>query len=298
MAAVGVFPKHSRVAIVFQAMAKIEHVSDTALMVAACRAFETGRPDGLIRDPFAERLAGEKGMAIARNAAALEWMCFGVGIRSRFIDELLTSALSSGTVRTVLNLGAGLDTRPWRLDLPSDLRWIEVDFNDMLEYKAERLLDEQPRCTLEQMPADLSVASDRERVLGAVGDPPALMITEGLLMYLSRRALAAISSESAAKSHVCWWIFDVSSRELMRRAHGDLIRDIESVRAEDHLTGREILDVALSDGWKMDQFRSYARDAVKMAQNRIIKMAASLERRTRRPPHDDPSGVYLFCRES
>ena len=58
-------------------MQKIEHVSDTALMVAACRALETERADGLIRDPFAERLAGAKGMRIAHGASALEWMCFG-----------------------------------------------------------------------------------------------------------------------------------------------------------------------------------------------------------------------------
>ena len=38
--------------------AQIENVSDTALMVAACRALETERPDGLVRDPFARRLAG------------------------------------------------------------------------------------------------------------------------------------------------------------------------------------------------------------------------------------------------
>ncbi|MBZ5621004.1 MAG: class I SAM-dependent methyltransferase [Acidobacteriia bacterium] len=49
---------------------QIVHVSDTALMVAACRAMETVRPDGLVRDPFAGRLAGARGMAIARALPA------------------------------------------------------------------------------------------------------------------------------------------------------------------------------------------------------------------------------------
>lgn len=42
---------------------EIIHVSDTALMVAACRAHETELEDAFVRDPFAARLAGERGLA-------------------------------------------------------------------------------------------------------------------------------------------------------------------------------------------------------------------------------------------
>ncbi len=51
---------------------QIGHVSETALMVAAWRAMETGREDGLLRDPYAEQLAGERGMAIAASASLFE----------------------------------------------------------------------------------------------------------------------------------------------------------------------------------------------------------------------------------
>jgi methyltransferase (TIGR00027 family) len=274
-------------------MEKIEHVSDTALMVAACHALETARPDGFTRDPFAARLAGERGMAIARGESAIEWMCFGIGLRSRFIDDLIIAVLRQGRVETVVNLGAGLDSRPWRLDLPTGLRWIESDFNEMLEYKSVQLADERPRCTLQQIAADLSLPLDGDRVFQAVGNRPALMITEGLLMYLPRPALVALSSEAAIKSGIRAWIFDVSSKELMRRAHGDMLRDIENVRASDHLTGREIIDAAVSHGWKIDEFRTYARDAIEIAQDRVLTLAGSVEHMPDPLPEDDPSGVYL-----
>src|SRR5262245_29766398 len=87
----------------------ITHVSDTALMVAACRARETARQDGLIRDPFAERLAGERGAAILNGLRRTERLCFGVGIRSRFLDELVMHVVRDHGVRTVFSLGAGLD---------------------------------------------------------------------------------------------------------------------------------------------------------------------------------------------
>jgi O-methyltransferase involved in polyketide biosynthesis len=112
---------------------QIKHVSDTALMVAACRAIETEGEDGLVRDPFAERLAGERGMAIARSMQFLDVMSFVVGLRARIMDGLIIDLVQSGQVKIVANLGAGLDTRPWRLDLPPELCWIEADFEDILE---------------------------------------------------------------------------------------------------------------------------------------------------------------------
>src|SRR5690349_6566052 len=112
---------------------EINHVSDTALMTAACRALETESEDGFVHDPFAARLAGERGFAILSALPYPEMMRFGLGIRSRFLDELLLETLASGRVATVLSVGCGLDTRPWRLALPSQLRWIEVDFADVLD---------------------------------------------------------------------------------------------------------------------------------------------------------------------
>jgi len=275
-------------------MGKIEHVSDTALMVAAIRAIENDRPDGLIRDPFASLLAGEKGMSIARAASALEWMCLGLGGRTRFIDELILRVLNETSVRTVVNLGAGLDTRPWRMDLPDDLRWIEVDFPAMLDYKASRLAGRQPRCRLERMPADVSSPAERARILDAVGKSPALMITEGLLMYLSRQTVSALASEPLDRSGVRWWIFDLSAIGLMRRSHGDIVQAIEAVRAEDHLDAAQILEVALAARWKAAAFRSYARDIAALAWERVARIMQSAGTPADPPQSNDPSGIYLL----
>src|SRR5882672_6611311 len=112
---------------------EITHVSDTALMVAACRAHETELEDAYIRDPFAARLAGERGVAILNALPQANVLRFGLAIRTRFVDELLLEALTAPehSIKTVLSVGCGLDTRPWRLDLAADLRWIEIDFADM-----------------------------------------------------------------------------------------------------------------------------------------------------------------------
>src|SRR6202142_4564519 len=95
---------------------RIQHVSDTALMVAACRAIETARADGLVRDPFAERLAGPRGDAILRGITGWQLTCFGIGVRTRFLDDLVVETIVRENSEVVLSVGAGLDTRPWRLE--------------------------------------------------------------------------------------------------------------------------------------------------------------------------------------
>jgi O-methyltransferase involved in polyketide biosynthesis len=47
-------------------------------------------------------------------------------IRTVIIDDRIKLAIGEG-VDTILNLGAGLDTRPYRMDLPKTLRWVEFD---------------------------------------------------------------------------------------------------------------------------------------------------------------------------
>src|SRR5262249_27362210 len=136
----------------------INNVSDTALLVAGCRAIESDKPHALVRDPFAARLAGERGLAMFQALPHPEISGFGIALRTRFVDELLLEAVASSGVKTVLSLGAGLDTRPWRLDLRSTLRWIEVDFSAMLDYKNALLRGEQPRCRLERLSVDVTNA--------------------------------------------------------------------------------------------------------------------------------------------
>src|SRR5580692_642368 len=103
----------------------IQDVSETALMVAMWRARENEHPKPLFRDPFAAKLAGERGRQIIaglpkRRAFMSHWM---MAIRTAIIDEMIRKAIAEG-VDTILNLGAGLDTRPYRMDLPGDLLWI------------------------------------------------------------------------------------------------------------------------------------------------------------------------------
>ena len=123
----------------------IRNVSDTALWVAIYRAQETERPDALFNDPYARRLGGERGEAIARTMPRGAWPMV---VRTAVMDEIVLRCVQQG-VATVLNLAAGLDARPYRLPLPESLRWLHVDLPDMVDYFRTQMAAEKPRCAIE-----------------------------------------------------------------------------------------------------------------------------------------------------
>lgn len=279
-----------------QPRGEISHVSDTALMVAACRALEFDAPDGFVRDPFAARLAGERGMAMLRALPQPEMMRFGIGVRSHFMDELLLETLASEKIATVLCLGCGLDTRPWRLEVPADLRWIEVDFAAMLDYK-NRLMSETPRCRREFIAADANDAAQRRNIYMAAGTAPALMITEGFLMYLPAATVEAIASEAWQERGIAHWISDITTTAFMKAISMNMPQSVRNMQAPDCLNGEQILENIRRQGWRTAARRSYITDMA-FAMERAQRMMGDRPRPGGPAPvsPDDPTGVHRFTR--
>ena len=67
----------------------IRNISDTARWVAAYRAMETERPDALFHDPYARRLAGEKGAEIADAMPFQGKTMWPFTMRTYLIDEFI-----------------------------------------------------------------------------------------------------------------------------------------------------------------------------------------------------------------
>lgn len=274
---------------------EITHVSDTALMVAACRAHETASEDAFLCDPFAARLAGERGLAILRALPHSNVAQIGLAIRTRFVDELLLEALDNYPIATVLSLGCGLDTRPWRLDLQMDLRWIEIDFANVLDYKDRLMSGGKVRCHRERISMDLNDPVQRSAIYEAGGSDRALMITEGLLLYLPAATVDALAAESSKKSGVRHWISDVTTSAFSRVLGGgaDTMQPIRHVQASDALNGEQILDVLRRHDWATSSQRSYITD-VGFVLERLRRMTGGVPPPPLPYPPGDPTGVHCF----
>ncbi|MGO9085615.1 MAG: class I SAM-dependent methyltransferase [Candidatus Sulfotelmatobacter sp.] len=202
----------------------VRNISDTARWVAYFRARETERPDALFRDPYAERLAGDHGFQIAntlRDGNKHEWAWVA---RTYLFDQLLARAIREGA-DLVVNLAAGLDARPYRMNLPATLQWVEVDLPEVISYKEEILGNEKPRCGLERISLDLSDAPARRELFAELDARATRVVvaSEGLLIYFTTEEVVSLAKDLAAKKHFKSWIIDLASPgqlKLMQRTTG------------------------------------------------------------------------------
>ena len=197
----------------------VRNISDTALWVAQYRAVESERPDAHFHDRYARALAGERGARIAQSPQFGDRNAWAFVARTTLIDGMIADAIRAG-VDLVLNLAAGLDTRPYRMDLPAALRWVEVDLPDILDYKERVLADAGavPRCALERVRLDLSDEAARRALFTRLNEHArnALIVSEGLLIYLSAAQVAVLARDLAAQPSFRRWVIDLASPGLLK----------------------------------------------------------------------------------
>lgn len=206
----------------------IQDISDTARWIAYARAIEADRPDAIFQDSLSRRLAGEAGEAIARAVGDAEIIARGIAVRTAVIDELILQKVNRDEVDLILNVAAGLDTRPWRLALPSKLRWVDVDLPVILNYKAGVIGPERPVCQYESLHADITDSTARARVFEhCAGGRRVLVVTEGLLVYLRSAQVAALAQDLHGQSSFMWWLTDLTgprALEMLQRVWGPMLR--------------------------------------------------------------------------
>jgi methyltransferase (TIGR00027 family) len=241
----------------------IENISDTARWVAVYRAMESARPDAIFRDPFAERLAGSRGREIVnemRQGHALAWPMI---VRTAVFDEIILEAVRTKKIDLVVNLAAGLDARPWRLPLPPALHWVDVDLPGILGYKTETLKDEVPVCRYEAVAADMTDAAVRRELfarLGA-GASNALVVTEGLLVYLEAEQVAALATDLHAQPSFKEWLIDLASPQLLKRMSKMCGKKLAASGAPLHFGPAESTAFFLPYGWCEAEYRSLWEEA-------------------------------------
>ncbi len=246
-------------------MPNIRNISDTALWAAYYRAVETDRPDARFRDPFARRLAGERGEQIARSMpggsnSAWAWMA-----RTYLFDQFIGEQVRNG-VDVVLNLAAGLDVRPYRMSLPASLRWIEVDLPGILDYKEEILGSEKPGCALERVRMDLADVNVRRDLFRRIGSESqkVLILSEGLMIYLTEETAGALAKDLSAPPAFRYWILELTSPGLLRIIQKQSAAQLAESGASMQFAPKEGPPFFERFGWKPHQVSSLLKTAARL----------------------------------
>jgi methyltransferase (TIGR00027 family) len=241
----------------------IQNVSDTAFMVAGFRALESERSRPLFRDPLASKLVGDHGRKILAAVPRHFVGAWSVVIRTVIIDDFIQQAIAPG-VDTILNLGAGLDTRPYRIDLPSSLHWIEVDFPHMIELKEARLAGERPSCRLDRIKLDLTDRALRQQLLADVSARATkiLVLTEGVVPYLTNDDVAKLADDLRQIDKIGFWIIDYFSPEAIRFGPKMCARFMRN--APFQFEPKDWFSFFAGHGWRASDVRYISEEAMRL----------------------------------
>ena len=192
-------------------------LGSTACWTASVRALETRREDRLLNDPWAETLAGEIGAG---------WMAqrtpdsvTPIILRTRYFDDFLGRIVREEGIRQIVLLGAGLDTRAYRLDWPAQTTVFELEQRQVLERK-QAMLDQagaRPACERRAIGADLT-RPWREALLNAGFDPsrPSGWLLEGFLFYLANEHISHLIDGATELATAGSWLgFDIINSSML-----------------------------------------------------------------------------------
>lgn len=242
----------------------IRNVSDTAAWVAVYRALESERPDALFHDPHARQMSGARGQEIVDALPFGRSMGWSIVVRTAVMDALILRCIDQGA-RTVLNLGAGLDTRAFRLPLPAGLRWLDVDMPGVIAQRREGLGAAVPVCAHQHLAADLSDAAARSRVMAeAAEDGPLLVVTEGLLIYLAPDQVSALATQLRVEARAQWWVADLIT-PMLQKAMGLIWHaQLAGAQAPFRFAPGDAAAFFGQSGWQEEEFHSTWDDAIQL----------------------------------
>uniref|UniRef100_A0A7S4QLU3 Uncharacterized protein n=1 Tax=Alexandrium monilatum TaxID=311494 RepID=A0A7S4QLU3_9DINO len=244
-------------------------VNDSAKMIAYERALESGRPDALFQDPFAKAMAGQKGEKLS-EAFGANCSYFGLdgwpefhkmwtAVRTRFIDDRIAEHAATGRFPQLVNLGAGLDTRAYRLECYKSFAngSFEVDMETVNAGKAKVFRDclgePSPRCgqvhnvSLDFLDEERTLATELAALPAFEAGRPTVFVSEGLIMYLGAvgklKLIRDVSAVAAPGSVLILQYLDSSESET---------------GAQDHALSAEEATRALTEhGWEQLAFSRF-----------------------------------------
>jgi methyltransferase (TIGR00027 family) len=219
--------------------------------------------------------------------------------RTHLFDQFITQQLAQG-VDMVVNLAAGLDARPYRMDLPSALKWIEVDLPELLSYKAAVLKIEVPRCNLERVALDLSNVTARRELFDRLGRlaKKVLIITEGILVYLGADEVVALAQDLRLPASFTRWAVDLASPGLLRILQRHLQPKLDEAGATLKFGPKEGPLFFVPHGWKPIEVQTLLKTAARLKRLSFwMRLVAKLPESTGEQGSRPWGGACLLARD-
>jgi methyltransferase (TIGR00027 family) len=156
------------------------------------RALDSRLPRPFLGDTMADEILTKVGYDLARFPALTTKFLdarsrvFDIAVRAKTLDDLVRRFISEHPDAVVLDLGAGLDTRIFRIDPPSTVAWYDIDFPEVIALRSRVV---SPRANAHSIGADLT---DPDWLNEVPGSRPAMIVGDGLIAFLTQAGFVAL----------------------------------------------------------------------------------------------------------
>lgn len=138
----------------------------------------------ILSDPTAERIWRAEAFPV-RGKAKSKWLAYNMAMRARVFDDWTDDMLRADGGALVLHIGCGLDSRCLRVQ-ERYANWIDADLPDVITLRK----DHYAESAVYRMTA--LDASRPEQVARLPDAPAAIVVMEGLSMYLTNAQVSAL----------------------------------------------------------------------------------------------------------
>ena len=166
-------------------------ISRTAYYTLGVRAADAATPKPILGDTFAARFMNDEAKAVWQEFTSFTPANGSNAARHAIIDEHLRNAIAADPQATIVVIGAGFDTRAFRL--PGG-RWFEIDEPEILAYKEGRLPSAEAANPLRRIAIEFAREKLSDKLAMIAAPSSVHVVIEGVFMYLTREQRAALLS--------------------------------------------------------------------------------------------------------
>ena len=196
---------------------------ETMLMTLSGRAVQSAWKNPILRDPWAEEAMRHIDYDMSKQLTGVAswsiWKDIGptiIASRAATFDLLTTRYLADYPDATIFHVGCGMDSRIFRVDPPASVRWFDVDYPDVIDLRRQ-LFPERESAPTDQYHLIGAPLNDLRWLDEVPRERPALLMAEGVLMYLSEAEVKALLNAVTGLFHGGQMIFDVVHPVILKQ---------------------------------------------------------------------------------
>ena len=225
----------------------LKPVSKTAFYCTGVRALDAQRPHPLCGDQYAERFMDDAAWATFAPFRAFTAPNISNATRHRIIDDLLRERLAARPQLPVFIIGAGFDTRAFRL---SGGRWLEVDEPQIFAWKEPRLPAAGCPNPLTRLAVDFEAERVADRLAPYATAEKSVVVVEGVLFYLPTEAVRELLRTVKTLWPNAEVICDIMTAEFFNRFGRRVFDKVSDLGAAFVLPERPLAGVFADEGFR------------------------------------------------